>query len=112
MAQAVLTLLSPLPPAFDSKRQAQRGQQPALPPHQPPPTAYWAAQHPNLREGLTPRRRPRWHCLQFLIERVTLGDAGIEITRRAAGWPTLASEIRPGSIGAELLELEQQEALL
>jgi hypothetical protein len=43
---------------------------------------------------------------------VTLGDAGIEITWRAAGWPTLASEMRPGTIGAELLELEQQEALL
>jgi len=47
-----------------------------------------------------------------LIERVTLGDTGIEITWRAAGWPTLASEMRPGTIGAELLELEQQEALL
>ena len=61
-------------------------------------------------EQLFPEERRR--IVQLLIERVTLGDAGIEITWRAAGWPTLASEMRPGTIGAELLELEQQEALL
>ena len=61
-------------------------------------------------EQLFPEERRR--IVQLLIERVTLGDAGIEITWRAAGWPTLASEMRPGTIGAELLEREQQEALL
>ncbi len=61
-------------------------------------------------EQLFPEERRR--IVQLLIERVTLGDAGIEITWRAAGWPTLASEMPPGSIGAELLELEQQDALL
>ena len=83
------------------------------------------AQHPELSEPevvlqlreigavweqLFPEERRR--IVQLLIERVTLGDAGIEITWRAAGWPTLASEMRPGTIGAELLELELQEALL
>ena len=61
-------------------------------------------------EQLFPEERRR--IVQLLIERVTLGDTGIEITWRAAGWPMLASEMRPGTIGAELLELEQQEALL
>ena len=61
-------------------------------------------------EQLFPEERRR--IVQLLIERVTLGDAGIEITWRAGGWPTLASELRPGTIGAELLEREQQEALL
>lgn len=61
-------------------------------------------------EQLFPEERRR--IVQLLIERVTLVDTGIEITWRAAGWPTLASEMRPGTIGAELLELEQQEALL
>jgi hypothetical protein len=28
------------------------------------------------------------------------------------GWHTLAGEMRPGTIGAELLELEQQQELL
>ena len=61
-------------------------------------------------EQLFPEERRR--IVQLLIERVVLGDEGLEITWRAAGWPTLASEMRPGTIGAELLELEQQEGLL
>ena len=60
-------------------------------------------------EQLFPEERRR--IVRLLIERVTLGDAGIEITWRAAGWPTLASELRPGTIGAELMEREQQEVL-
>ena len=58
-------------------------------------------------EQLFPEERRR--IIQLLIERVTLGDEGIEIVWRAAGWPILASEMRPGSIGAELLDLEQQQ---
>jgi len=58
-------------------------------------------------EQLFPAERLR--IVQLLIERVTLRDEGIEITWRDAGWHTLAGEMRPGTIGAELLELEQQE---
>ena len=36
-------------------------------------------------------------------ERVTLRDEGIEITWRESGWHALAGEMRPGTIGAELL---------
>ena len=60
-------------------------------------------------EQLFPAERLR--IVQLLIERVTLRDEGIEITWRDAGWATLAGEMRPGTIGAELLELEKQEAL-
>ena len=42
---------------------------------------------------------------------MTLKDEGIEITWRDTGWHALAGEMRPGTIGAELLELEQQEAV-
>ena len=61
-------------------------------------------------EQLFPTERQR--IVQLLIERVTLREEGIEIVWREVGWHTLAGEMRPGSIGAELLELErQQEAL-
>ncbi len=60
-------------------------------------------------EQLFPAERQR--IVQLLVERVTLWDEGIEITWRDTGWHTLAGEMRPSTIGAELLELEQQEAL-
>ena len=60
-------------------------------------------------EQLFPAERLR--IVQLLIERVTLRDEGIEITWRDAGWHTLAAEILPGSIGAELLEHEQRGAV-
>ena len=44
-------------------------------------------------------------------QRVTLREEGIEITWRDTGWHTLAGEMRPGTIGAELLEMEQQEVV-
>jgi len=44
--------------------------------------------------------------VQLLIERVILRDDGIEIRWREMGWQTLAGEMRPGTIGAELIELE------
>jgi hypothetical protein len=41
-----------------------------------------------------------------------LRDEGIEITWRDVGWATLVGEMLPGTIGAELAEVEQmQEAL-
>jgi site-specific DNA recombinase len=44
--------------------------------------------------------------VQLLVERVILQEEGIEIRWREMGWQTLAGEIRPGTIGAELIELE------
>jgi len=43
---------------------------------------------------------------QLLIERVLIGDDGLEILWRDAGWVDLIDELRPGSIGAELAEVE------
>ncbi len=43
---------------------------------------------------------------QLLIERVQIGDNGLEILWRDAGWVELIDELRPGSIGAELAEVE------
>ena len=51
----------------------------------------------------------RLRIVQLLVERVTFRDEGIEITWRDTGWQALAGEMRPGTIGAELLELEQQQ---
>ena len=56
---------------------------------------------------LFPAERQR--IVQLLIERVTLREEGIEITWRDTGWHALAGEMRPGTIGGELLEMEQQE---
>ena len=56
---------------------------------------------------LFPAERQR--IVQLLVDRVTLREEGIEITWRESGWHALASEMRPGTIGAELLEMEQQE---
>lgn len=44
---------------------------------------------------------------QLLIERVLIADSELEIIWRDAGWEQLACELLPGSIGAELQELEQ-----
>jgi DNA invertase Pin-like site-specific DNA recombinase len=43
---------------------------------------------------------------QLLIERVLIGDEGLEILWRDAGWVELIEELRPGSVGAELAEVE------
>ena len=58
-------------------------------------------------EQLFPAERQR--IVQLLIERVTLREEGIEIVWREVGWHTLAGEMRHCTIGAELLELEQQQ---
>ena len=44
---------------------------------------------------------------QLLIERVVLGDGGLEIVWRDQGWQALVGELLPGTIGAELQELEE-----
>jgi hypothetical protein len=59
---------------------------------------------------LFPAERQR--IVQLLVYRVTLREEGIEITRRDTGWHALVSEMRPGTIGAELLGLEQEEAMV
>jgi site-specific DNA recombinase len=79
------------------------------------------AEHPELTEPevvlplcqlgqvwgqLFPAEQQR--IVQLLVERVILQEAGIEIRWREMGWQTLAGEMRPGSIGAELMELEAQ----
>lgn len=43
---------------------------------------------------------------QLLIERVVLAENGLEILWRDIGWRELAANLLPGSIGAELQELE------
>ena len=44
---------------------------------------------------------------QLLIERVVIADAGLEIIWRDQGWRDLAGELLPGTIGAELQEMEE-----
>ncbi|MFN9679280.1 MAG: recombinase family protein [Betaproteobacteria bacterium] len=44
---------------------------------------------------------------QLLIERVVVADGGLEIVWRDQGWQVLAVELMPGTIGAELQELEE-----
>jgi DNA invertase Pin-like site-specific DNA recombinase len=44
--------------------------------------------------------------VQLLIERVVIGNSGLEIVWRDCGWQTLASELQPSTIGAELAEME------
>ena len=43
---------------------------------------------------------------RLLIERVVMADGGLEIIWRDLGWQALSAELQPGSIGAELQELE------
>lgn len=49
------------------------------------------------------------HLAKLLIERVLIADGGLEIVWRDQGWQDLAAELLPGTIGAELQELEQTE---
>ena len=45
--------------------------------------------------------------VNLLIERVQLLSDGIDIVWREVGWKELAGELTPGSIGGELLEVEE-----
>jgi len=54
--------------------------------------------------SLSPAEQRR--LAQLLIERVLIGDDGMEILWRDAGWVALIEELRPGSIVAELAEVE------
>lgn len=44
--------------------------------------------------------------VRLLIERIVLSQNGMEIVWRIGGWENLADELRPGTIGAELAEME------
>ncbi|MDP2064584.1 MAG: hypothetical protein Q8K38_01250 [Burkholderiaceae bacterium] len=44
---------------------------------------------------------------QLLIEPVVIADGGLEIVWRDQGWQELAGELLPGTIGAELQEMEE-----
>jgi len=44
---------------------------------------------------------------QLLIERVVIANDGLEVIWRNQGWQDLAGELMPGTIGAELQELEE-----
>lgn len=46
---------------------------------------------------------------KLLIERVVVADGGLEIVWRDQGWQELAGGLMPGTIGAELQELEETE---
>lgn len=49
----------------------------------------------------------QWRLAQLLIERVVIADGGLEIIWRDRGWHELAGELMPGTIGAELQDLEE-----
>ena len=44
--------------------------------------------------------------MALLIEKVVLSDSGLEIVWCDAGWQALGAELSPGTIGAELAEME------
>jgi len=54
------------------------------------------------------RQSPTAACLQakLLIERVVMADGGLEIIWRDHGWQQLTRDLLPGTIGAELQEIE------
>jgi site-specific DNA recombinase len=76
--------------------------------------------HPEMSEAevvlpmrqlatMWPQLFPAEQCrlAQLLIERVVIADGGLEVFWRDQGWPELAAELAPGTIGAELQELEE-----
>ena len=78
------------------KSETHRGRRP-LPQEQGLVSLTFAQRGDQIPHQLALRRRQR--------------EEGIEITWRESGWHALAGEMRPGTIGGELLEREQQEAL-
>jgi site-specific DNA recombinase len=56
-------------------------------------------------KSLFPQEQIR--IVNLMIERVQLTQDSVEIQWRKAGWAALASEFSPGTIGAELAEMEQ-----
>ena len=58
-----------------------------------------------LWQELFPAAQAR--LVRLLIERVQFREGGVDIEWHAAGWSTLAGELAPNSIGAELREWEK-----
>lgn len=56
-------------------------------------------------QALYPAEQQR--IAQLLIKRVVVGAEAVSIVWHDAGWAELATELRPGGIGAELRELEE-----
>jgi hypothetical protein len=61
--------------------------------------AVWQALYPPEQQRIA----------QLLIKKVVVGAQAVSIVWHDAGWAELATELRPGSIGAELRELEEAE---
>ncbi len=59
----------------------------------------------SLWQELFPAEQCR--LAQLLIDRVVIADSGLEIIWRDQGWQELAGELLPGTIGAELQEMEE-----
>ncbi len=62
--------------------------------------AVWQALYPAEQQRIA----------RLLIESVVVSAAAVSIAWRDAGWAELARDLRPGGIGAELLELEAEGA--
>jgi hypothetical protein len=72
-----------------------------------PELACRCADSPRLWRQLFPVEQCR--LAQLLIERVVIADGGLEIVWRDQGWQVLAGELMPGTLGAELQELEESQ---
>ncbi len=59
--------------------------------------AVWQALYPAEQQRIA----------QLLIKKVVVSAEAVSIVWHDAGWAELATELRPGSIGAELRELEE-----
>ena len=62
--------------------------------------AVWQALYPAEQQRIA----------QLLIKKVVVSAAAVSIVWHGAGWVALARELKPGSIGAELRELEEEAA--
>src|SRR5690606_17938775 len=60
----------------------------------------------GIWQALYPAERQR--IARLLIERVVISESAVSIVWREAGWAELAGELMPGTIGAELRELETE----
>ena len=94
------------PEAVQAVWDAVRAQQPQL---TEPEVVVALRQMAQVWNELFPAEQER--IVQLLIERVLLRPDGIEIVWRAPGWQELAGDLRPDTLGGELLAQEQAEAV-
>ncbi|WP_265287320.1 hypothetical protein [Verminephrobacter eiseniae] len=62
--------------------------------------AVWQALYPAEQQCIA----------QLLIKKVVISAESVSIVWSDAGWMELAAELRPGGIGAELREMEEESA--